>query len=178
MEVSHQFEQIPVPSPQRKPSFPRKLLERDKFIDPTAEASVILPQQEASYSPILTDAKLGLGADYAAERKREGIFSSTLQYLLSIFESMKARLKSRRGKRARLTRKGEETLEQLRYLSLLCDATSCRTNEEVLEAEGAFGEAYYEIMQLSGELARMSQAEQRHHLHRYSKHMGKLLRFE
>ncbi len=178
MNSQRQFEEIPVPSPERRPSFPRKLLERDKFIDPSVEASVLLPQQEAAYSPILTDAKLGLGADYAAARKREGVIFSTLQYLLSIFEGMKSRLRIRRGKRARLTRKGEETLEQLRYLSLLCDATSVRTNEEILEAEGAFGEAYYEIMQLSGELAKMSQSEERHHLHRYSKHMGKLLRFD
>jgi hypothetical protein len=87
---------------------------------------------------------------------------------------VKRRLKGRRA-RAKLTREGQEALEQLRYLAALCDATSCRTPEEILEAEAAFGEAYYEIMSLSANLQKMSEREQSHHLRRYSRHMSKLL---
>ena len=75
-----------------------------------------------------------------------------------------------------MTLKGEEALAQLRYLAMLCDATECRTPEEVLLAEGAFGEAYHEILNLSSNLMKMSEQEQSHHVNHYKKHFSSVLR--
>ena len=170
------------PSPTRRPRFPSSLLEKEesKFVDPAAEAAVILPQMAMSSAPIaLQLEKMQGGAEELRGnlRKKNAIASSVyalLDIIAALFAKVKKRLKGRRA-RTRLTKDGALALEQLRYLAALCDATSCRTPEEMLEAESAFGEAYYEIMNLSANLEKMSEREQSHHLRRYAKHMGRLL---
>lgn len=169
-------------SPARRPRFRRSLLEKEdgsKFVDPSAEAAIILPQQQVASAPIVLELeKLSQQQEMrSAVQKRNALSSSIyvlLDFLATIFAKVKRRLKGRRA-RAKLTREGKEALEQLRYLAALCDATSCRTPEEILEAEAAFGTAYYEIMTLSANLEKMSEREQSHHLRSYSKHMGRLL---
>lgn len=175
-----QQELIPSPSPIRRPRFPKQLLlEKEKFVDPSSEAAIILPQQQVASAPIVLELEKLMPAQRMAEnaQKKNALVSSIyalLDILASLFAKVKRRLKGRRA-RARLTREGQEALEQLRYLAALCDATSCRTPEEILEAEAAFGTAYYEIMNLSANLQKMSEREQSHHMRRYASHMGKLL---
>ncbi|MCX8198306.1 MAG: hypothetical protein N3F07_03915 [Candidatus Micrarchaeota archaeon] len=160
---------------QRKPQFPRKLFEEAKFIDPKKEAELILPQQELSSA--LETAEIAANA-YAQikEEQKEGVLSMLYYRILSLLSAVRASLRARGRRKARLTRKGQAALEQLKYLACLCEATSWRTHEEVLAAESAFGEAYYEIMSLSSNLQKMSQEEQEHHIRRYCRHIGRLLR--
>ena len=103
-------------------------------------------------------------------------FAALYEQVLAWISQVKRKFAKNARARARLTRQGERTLEQLRYLAQLCDATECRTPEEVLAAESAFGEAYFEIMRLSTELERMSKGEDGHHIKRYERHMASLLR--
>lgn len=165
------------PSPLRRPRFPKQLLlEKEKFVDPASEAAIILPQQQVASAPIVLELEKQVELR-SITQKRNAVASSIymlLDFFAVFFAKLKKRLKGRRA-RAKLTREGQSALDQLRYLAALCDATSCRTPEEILEAEAAFGEAYYEIMNLSANLEKMSEREQSHHLRRYSKHMGKLL---
>ena len=167
------------PSPLRRPRFPKQLLlEKEKFVDPASEAAIILPQQQVASTPIVLELEKQQEQQLRnITQKRNAIASSIymlLDFFAAFFAKLKKRLKGRRA-RAKLTREGQDALEQLRYLAALCDATSCRTPEEILEAEAAFGEAYYEIMNLSANLEKMSEREQSHHLRRYSRHMGRLL---
>ncbi|MCX6772997.1 MAG: hypothetical protein NTV88_04475 [Candidatus Micrarchaeota archaeon] len=169
-------------SPARRPRFSATLLEREtsKFIDPAAEAAIVLPQREVASAPIAIELEKLASAQQevrAAVQKQNALSSSIyvlLDFLATIFAKVKKRLKGKRA-RQKITKDGQQALDQLRYLAALCDATSCRTPEEILEAESAFGEAYYEIMNLSANLERMSEKEQSHHLRRYSKHMSRLL---
>ena len=149
-------------------------------MDPAAEMRLLVPEKTvvASLSSQLVFEQLAEGQKFAANKKATAktgaLFYSVYEYLLALFDRVKKRLKGRRARQA-LTRKGAETLEQLRYLALLCDATECRTPEEALAAESAFGEAYYEIKTLSSNLGKMREEEQAHHVERYSRHMAKLL---
>ena len=145
-----------------------------KFVDPSREASLVLPEQFSS-SPISIESQLAPKYSEATVAVRKSMLASAFEYLLSLLQVFRKGLRKSRGRRARLTRKGEEALSQLQYLSALCDATTCRTPDEVIAAESAFGEAYYEIMKLSSELERMSQAEQHHHVGRYTQHISKFL---
>jgi len=164
------------PSAIRKPKFPRAPLEReDAYIDPLREAQLLLPEQAIASSTVMFDTALTTVRAQSSARK-EGVFTSLYEYLLSIFASAKKRLRGSARYKARLTARGEEALGQLRYLSLLCDATECRTPEEVLLAEGAFGEAYHEILNLSANLEKMAEKEQEHHLHHYKRHFSSILR--
>ena len=165
----------------RRPRFSASLLEKEtsKFIDPAAEAAIVLPQREVASSPIAIELeKLSPQQEVRAAVQKQSALSSSiyvlLDFLAAIFAKVKKRLKGRKA-RQKLTKDGKQALEQLRYLAALCDATSCRTPDEILEAESAFGEAYYEIMNLSANLERMSEKEQSHHLRRYAKHMSRLL---
>lgn len=163
--------------PQKKPRFPQQLLEKEesRFIDPKAEAAVMLPELSVSLAP----AQLALDTMRVPKRKErnsEGVFASVYDYLLSLFNSIKKSFTKKSRQRARLTMQGERALEQLRYLALLCDATEERSPEEILSAEAAFGAAYYEILNLSANLERMAQPEQEHHTARYSRHMSALLK--
>jgi hypothetical protein len=176
-------QQVHSPEPIRRPTnkFKRDLLEKESFVDPAAEMRLLVPEKTvvANLSTqlifeqsIIEEQKFA--ADRKAPRKTGAFFYSVYEYLMALFSKVKRRLRQRRAKAA-LTRKGEETLEQLRYLAMLCDATECRTPEEMLAAESAFGEAYYEIKTLSLNLERMREEEQAHHIERYSRHMAKLL---
>src|SRR3989344_5855571 len=166
------------PSPIRRPRFPKQmLLEKEKFVDPSSEAAIILPQQHVASAPIVLELEKQQAGLRGVTQKRNAVASSIyvlLDFFAAFFAKLKRRLKGRKA-RAKLTREGQSALEQLRYLAALCDATSCRTPEEILEAEAAFGEAYYEIMNLSANLQKMSEREQSHHFRRYSRHMGRLL---
>lgn len=164
--------------PLRRPRFSASLLEKEssRFVDPAAEAAILLPQQAVASSPIVLELEKGQEAR-AAVQKKNAVSSSIyvlLDFLAAIFAKVRRRLKGRR-QRAKLTIDGRRALDQLRYLAALCDATSCRTPEEILVAEAAFGEAYYEIMSLSENLEKMSEKEQGHHLRRYAGHMTRLL---
>jgi hypothetical protein len=160
------------PSPIRKPSFPRKLFDEDKFINPEAEAQRrIIASEQAIISP---QPSFGFSLEQKPKRQ-ESLFASIFDYLLAAISKIKRRFAKNRRAQARLTKLGREALEQLRYLSLLCDACSYRTAEETLAAECAFGEAYYEIMTLSSNLERMSEKECEHHLKAYLKQMSKVL---
>ncbi|MEM4633866.1 MAG: hypothetical protein QW275_01805 [Candidatus Anstonellaceae archaeon] len=158
---------------QRKPQFPRKLFE-EKFVDPKKEAQLLLPEQEIASA--FSTAEIAVSSHAPKHERKETVFSNLYYYLLSLLSLLKRSLKRRRRARARLTPKGEMALEQLKYLALLCDATSHRSPEEVLMAESAFGEAYYEIMSLSSNLCKMSQKEEEHHIRRYCRHMSRILR--
>ena len=180
-----------IPSSVRRPRFPgearegRKnakrakfgsLLETDsKFIDPLKEASLIMPEQTVVSTPLAVESLFSQKYTESTVVAEKSIVSSAYEYLLSIFELFKKKFRGARRKRARLTRRGEEALSQLQYLSALCDATSCRTPDEIIAAEGAFGEAYYEIMKLSSELEKMAVSEQHHHMHKYKHHISSLL---
>ena len=150
-------------------------------MDPAAEMRLLVPEKTVVAnlsSQLVFEQHLANEQKFAASKKdskkSEAFFYSIYEYLLAMFSKVKKRLRARRG-RANLTRKGEETLDQLRYLAMLCDATECRTPEEILAAESAFGQAYYEIKTLSSNLGRMREEEQAHHIEAYSRHMAKLL---
>ena len=164
------------PAEIRKPRFPRRPLEReDAFIDPLREAQLLLPERTVASTNIMLDTAL-VSVRTRPSKMRENVFTSIYEYLLAWFSSAKKRIRGNARQKARLTMRGEEALAQLRYLALLCDASECRTPEEVLAAEGAFGEAYHEILNLSSNLMRMSEQEQTHHLHHYKKHFSSVLR--
>ena len=156
----------------RRPAFPKRLFEGGKFIDPEKEAQLLLPEQVAASSQVLDAVHV---QPFSMQKGKESVLASLYDYLVGWLAHMKKRFAKNRRARARLTRAGERALEQLRYLSALCEATSCRGNEEVLLAESAFGEAYYEIMTLSANLEKMSQAEEGHHVRRYCRQMAKVI---
>ena len=160
----------------RRPKFPSALLERekDKFIDPAAEAAVLLPEKTSVMAPISLALEVPLQTENTRVDRQNPV-SALYELLASWWAAIKKRFARRIRGRARLTRQGKQALEQLRYISLLCDATEARTPEEILEAEGAFGEAYFEIMTLSSNLERMAQKEEEHHVRRYGRHMAALL---
>ncbi|MCX6770395.1 MAG: hypothetical protein NT051_07060 [Candidatus Micrarchaeota archaeon] len=167
------------PAPMKRPRFPRSLfdgaLEKDQnFIDPRAEAVLLLPEKAAFSLPV----QIALDAaslKYQKNAQKEGFFGSIYEYLMAWWSTMKKRVGKRSRSRVRLTKKGEETLEQLRYLALLCDATEARTPDEILLSEGAFGEAYHEIMTLSSNLEKMAKKEEEHHVQRYKRHLSSVL---
>lgn len=164
------------PSSVKKPRFPKDLLDKESaFVDPKVEASILLPQQSVASAQIVLEAEALSRQINGKRQSRESFFVSIYAYLASFLNWMQRKFKGSRRARARLTRQGESALEQLKYLSALCDATSHRSPEEVLAAEAAFGEAYYEIMSLSANLEKMAEKEASHHLHRYSKHMASVL---
>ena len=189
-----QGQQEPVQAtPVRRPKFPgESLIERpegaqkkavgkfklldseSKFVDPSRETAVMMPEQAFS-SPLALESQLAQKYTEATVMAKKSLVSSLYEYLLSVLELFKKSFRGSRRKGARLTRRGEEALTQLQDLSALCDATSCRTPEEISAAESAFGEAYYEIMRLSSELEKMAQKEQAHHVHKYGHHMAKFL---
>lgn len=180
-----QPELVAKPKLERKPRFPQQDIlhsgrKEDIFIDPAAEAALILPHSGFSSSHAVIDAQVALSmfdARRAQEKSGSRVFFSSLyEHVLAWLSQVKKRFAKNSRMKARMTRHGERTLEQLRYLSQLCDATECRTPEEVLAAESAFGAAYFEIMRLSSELERMSAKEDGHHLKRYERHMSSLLR--
>ena len=189
-----QQEPMQATSPVRRPKFPgESLIERpegaqrrgrgsfsgllessSKFVDPRKEASLILPEQLSS-SLISIESQLAPKYSEATLAVQKSVLVSAYEYLLSLMELFRKGLRHAGKRRTRLTRKGEEALSQLQYLSALCDATSCRTPDEIIAAESAFGESYYEIMKLSAELEKMSQAEQHHHMSRYTHHISRFL---
>lgn len=162
-------------SPARRPRFAPKLLDDERFIDPAREAELLLPQQQVSQQLII-EAQAASDSRFAAKVRRQSLLSTIYEQVAAWLSWVKAKFKGSRRARQRLTREGERALEQLRYLSLLCDASEARTPDEVLASESAFGTAYYEIMGLSANLLRMSQKEQEHHLKRYQRHMSEMLR--
>ena len=174
--VQQQLELEREPSAVHKPKFPRTPLEReDAYIDPLREAKLLLPELTVASTNIMFDTALATVRTQSSAAKI-GTFASIYDYLLTLFTSVKKRLHGSARQKARLTARGEEALAQLRYLSMLCDATECRTPEEILAAEGAFGEAYHEILNLSSNLMKMSEQEQAHHLNHYKKHFSSVLR--
>ena len=174
--MQQQLELEREPAEIRRPKFPRTPLEReDAYIDPLREAKLLLPEQTVASTTVMFDTALATVRTQSSVQK-QGTFASIYDYLLSMFISVKKRLRGSARQKALLTARGEEALAQLRYLSLLCDASECRTPEEILVAEGAFGEAYHEILNLSANLMKMSEQEQAHHLHHYKKHFSHVLR--
>lgn len=167
----------PTPVAVRKPRFPRSPLEKEssKFIDPRQEAAILLPQQAQMTMPVQLALESQMATEKTIAEKKSNAAYAIYELLLSWFNAIKKRLSARERRRVRVTRQGEEALTQLRYLALLCDATEARTPEEVLAAEGAFGEAYYEILNLSSNLERMAQKEEEHHVRRYRRHMSAIL---
>lgn len=164
------------PSSVRRPHFPKSLYDKpDKFINPEAEAQRILVVPEQTISSPMISLELARATTPRGARRSETVFSTIYEYLLAVIGHMKKRFGKSRRASARLTRMGDEALSQLRYLSLLCDAMSERTPEEVLLAESAFGEAYYEIMTLSANLEKMTEKEGEHHLRNYARQMSKIL---
>jgi hypothetical protein len=159
--------------PARRSRLSPKLLDDERFIDPAREAQLLLPQQQVS-----TQLQIEQRAPPAlsAKERRQSFIATLYDQILTWLAWVKKKFKGGKRARQRLTAQGEQALEQLRYLSLLCDATEARTPEEVLAAESAFGEAYYEITSLSSNLTRMSQKEQGHHIARYQKYMSSILR--
>ncbi|MCX8197189.1 MAG: hypothetical protein N3G80_02645 [Candidatus Micrarchaeota archaeon] len=165
------MEQLMQPEPiEKRPQFPAvkrkefgKLLD-ERFIDPKVEAA-ILPQ-EIGHAPIVV-------VQQQAAAAKKPLIQYLYEYISLIISTVKRRLSRRRQ---RLTRRGAEALEQLKYLADLCEATSVREAEEVMAIESAFGQAYYEIMRLSEELAKMSQEEQEHHLRRYQQQFLRFVR--
>ncbi len=190
-----QGQQEPVQAtPVRRPKFPgESLIERPegaqkraggkfrllesegKFVDPSRETAVMMPEQAVFSSPLALESHLAPKYTEATVVAKKSIVSSLYEYLLSVLELFKKSFRGSRRRGARLTRRGEEALTQLQYLAALCDATTCRTPEEIIAAESAFGEAYYEIMRLSSELEKMAQKEQAHHVHKYKHHMSRFL---
>ena len=164
------------PSEVKRPRFPKDLLDKEGFVDPRVEASILAPQHSVAASQIVLEAAALSGQMNGRKQQRESFFSSISEYLAAFLGWVKTKFRGNRRARARLTRQGEMALSQLQYLSALCDATSHRSPEEVLAAEAAFGEAYYEIMSLSANLEKMAEKEASHHLHRYSRHMAAVLR--
>ncbi len=174
--MQQQLELEREPEAVHKPRFPRTPLEReDAFIDPLREAMLLLPEQTVASTNIMFDIALATVRTQPSAR-RANVFTSIYEYLLAIFTSAKKRIRGNARQKARLTLQGEEALAQLRYLAMLCDATECRTPDEVLAAESAFGEAYHEILNLSSNLMKMSVQEQAHHLNHYKKHFSSVLR--
>jgi len=184
-----QIGQTQEPSSVRRPTFPKGLYDerRDeisgkksfsssKFIDPATEIqrTLIVPEQTIS-SPIIS-LEIARATTPKKGMKSESLFATIYEYFFAAIEQLKRKFGRNRRARARLTRLGTQTLDQLRYLSLLCDATACRTPEEALEAESAFGEAYFEIMTLSSNLEKMSEREGERHLRNYANHISKVLR--
>jgi hypothetical protein len=164
------------PSSVKKPRFPKDLLDRESFVDPHVEASILAPQQSVASAQIVLEAEaLSKEMNGKKQPRESSFFVSLHSYLASFLAWVQKRFRGSRRARARLTKQGEVALEQLKYLSALCDATTHRTPEEVLAAESAFGEAYYEIMNLSANLEKMAEKEASHHLHRYSRHMASVL---
>ena len=164
------------PSSVRRPHFPDSLYDKsDKFVNPEAETQrmLIVPEQTIS-SPIIS-LEIARATAPKGGLKSDTVFSAIYGYLMSAIAHLKRKFGKSRRARARLTRLGSDALEQLRYLSLLCDACDTRTPEEVLLAEGAFGEAYYEIMTLSANLEKMTEKEGEHHLRNYARQMSKVL---
>ena len=165
------------PAPVQRPRFPQSLLENEesRFVDPRKEATLMLPENSVSFIPI----QIALEAQSMQTEQtivRKDVFQSLYRMLTGWFAALKTRMSKRARRRARLTKGGQRALDQLRYLSLLCDASEHRSPEEILSAEAAFGEAYYEILNLSSNLERMAQKEDDHHVQRYSRHMASLLR--
>jgi len=161
----------------RKQRLSPKLLDDSRFIDPAAEAALVLPQQALAqplFSP--SQAAPSIFSQPQAPLQKPSLLAALYSQLAAFLSWLKTAFKKSRRERARLTKAGKAALEQLRYLSLLCEATEVRTPEEALAAESAFGEAYYEIMQLSANLMRMSEREQEHHHRRYAKHIASILR--
>ena len=174
--MQQQLELEREPEEVHKPRFPRAPLEReDAYIDPLREAKLLLPEQTVASTNVMFDTALATVRMQPAAEK-QGTFASIYDYLLSLFTTVKKRLRGNARQKARMTSRGEEALAQLRYLALLCDATECRTPEEILAAESAFGEAYHEILNLSANLERMAEKEQEHHLGHYKKHFSSVLR--
>ena len=179
--LSRQDEKMPSHAPVKSSKFKRSLLKDDLFVDPASEIALLVPEKnissnfsqqlvfERQFSELQAFAKTK-----TPSKKMDTFFSSIYEYLFALFSKAKKKLKGRRA-RMQLTKKGEETLAQLRYLALLCDATEFRTPEDILEAESAFGQAYYEIKTLSSNLEKMREEEQIHHIDQYSRHMAKLL---
>lgn len=159
----------------RRPKFAPKLLDDERFIDPAREAQLLLPQQQVSQQLIM-EAQAAKASKFSAKVRQQSLLYAIYEQVASWLSSLKLKFRGNRRARQRLTREGERALEQLRYLSLLCDATEARTPDEVLSSESAFGTAYYEIMSLSANLLRMSQKEQAHHIKHYQRHMSAILR--
>ena len=162
--------------PAARPKFNTELMGDGRFIDPKKEAALVLPEQALEAAQIRLEALVEAQAAQQA-RKKAGAFSSFYSFLLSwiawLRKGLRGLLKGRNTHR--LTRKGTEALEQLRYLSLLCDATSHREPEEFLFAESVFGEAYHDILALSAQLEGTSAKEDERHVRRYSVSMRKVL---
>ena len=192
--VAGQQEPVQAASPVRRPKFPgESLIERPegaqkraggkfrllesegKFVDPARESSIIMPEQAVFSSPIALESQLAPKYTEVTVAAKKTLASSLYEYLVSLLEIFRKSFRGSRRQRARMTRRGEEALSQLQYLAALCDATSCRTPDEIISAEAAFGEAYYEIMRLSTELEKMAQKEQAHHVHKYKHHMSSFL---
>jgi hypothetical protein len=166
------------PHAVKKPKFPKDLFDHEKgsgFVDPVFESSILLPQQSIASAQIVLETEASSKYGTKKAQSRESFFSSIIEYLSAWLSLVSRKFRGSKRARARLTVQGEQALGQLRYLAALCDATSHRSPEEVLLAESAFGEAYYEIMNLSSNLEKMSEKEAAHHLHRYSKHMATVL---
>ncbi len=170
----------PKPKQRQKPAksleFPKGLLEDEQFIDPAKEAALIVPEMTVASTNIKLEIEAAPKFSAMKMRKRDSFFSKVYGQIVSWLVWVKKRFRGSRRQRARMTKQGERALEQLRYLAALCEITDCRTPDEVIEAEAAFGEAYYEIMGLSANLEKMSQKEEAHHVRRYEKHMSKLLK--
>jgi hypothetical protein len=170
------------PKALKKPKFPHSLYDEkaqdsSKFIDPSAEAAILLPERTLLSTPVQVALEQMPSLTSATEkRKQANLALSLYEYLMSWFMAIKKSLAKKKGRRAKLTPRGQKALDELRHLSLVCDATEIRSNEEILSAESAFGEAYFEILTLSSNLERMGQKEEEHHTHRYSRHMSHLLK--
>ncbi|MCX8175464.1 MAG: hypothetical protein N3E51_04640 [Candidatus Micrarchaeota archaeon] len=163
-------------APVRRQRFPKGLLEEEgKFIDPQREALLLMPEKEAASAAIMLEAA-SEQRQAEASGQRSGLAGALYERIAAVLAWLSRLLdRSKRRAKVRLTKRGQQALEQLRYLSALCDATSCRTPEETIAAEAAFGEAYYEIMNLSASLERMRKSEEHHHIRRYARHMGRIL---
>lgn len=150
---------------QRKPKFPDKLFD-ERFVDPKQEfEQVLLPSQFDT---------IEITANFETTTKRKSTFANFSYYISSLVSFINKIFRKRKEKA--LTKKGKMALEQLRYLALLCEATSYRSDEEILAAESAFGQAYYEIMEISSKLHKMSKTEEDYHIKKYMQHMSKILK--
>ena len=164
------------PSSARRQKLAPKLLSDERFIDPAREAELLLPRRQLSSQLVIEFQAASNTGKLQAKMRQQSFIATLYEQLLSWLSWVKRKFKGSRKARRRLTAQGEAALDQLRYLSLLCDATEARTPDEALAAQSAFGEAYYEIMSLSSNLLRMSQKEQEHHLKRYQHHLSSVLR--
>lgn len=173
--VQRQPSQLEQPSPVRRPSFPKSLMEDHRFVDPFREAQrTLLVSEQTTISPIIS-LEISQATAKAGAMRSESFFSTVYSYLSMAIAHLKKKFGRSRRARARLTRLGSDALSQLQYLSLLCEATSCGTPDEALAAQSAFGEAYYEIMTLSANLEKMTEREGEHHLRNYARQMTKIL---